>query len=237
MPIATAPSTTRSWGAFISCNSLSPSAFSLPSFCTQTHQQKLRTFYCAVKSGRQESSDSDLLRKLIISPRPENRAGGDEHASYDESGGKLPGLDSEGEGRRWVDWENQILEETVPLVGFVRMILHSDRYRAGDRLSPEHERTILERLLPYHPAYKEKIGCGVDYLTVGYHPQYEESRCLFIVHKDGDFVDFSYWKCIKGLIWKHYPQYADTFIRKHFHGRRADWTWWSYAVSHHLLYF
>ncbi|KAF6139103.1 hypothetical protein GIB67_010829 [Kingdonia uniflora] len=25
----------------------------------------------------------------------------------------------------WVDWEDQILEDTVPLVGFVRMILHS----------------------------------------------------------------------------------------------------------------
>ncbi|KAL5982473.1 hypothetical protein ACLOJK_016545 [Asimina triloba] len=30
-----------------------------------------------------------------------------------------------GRKRRWVHWEDQILEETVPLVGFVRMILHS----------------------------------------------------------------------------------------------------------------
>lgn len=128
MPIAIAPSTTRFWGAFISCNSLSSSAFSLPSsLCTQNHQQKLRTFYCALESGSQESSRSDLLRKLIISLRPENRAGGNGHASYDESGEKRSGFDSEGAGRRWVDWENQILEETVPLVGFVRMILHSDR--------------------------------------------------------------------------------------------------------------
>lgn len=27
----------------------------------------------------------------------------------------------------WVDWEDQILEDTVPLVGFVRMILHSGK--------------------------------------------------------------------------------------------------------------
>uniref|UniRef100_A0A804NXH3 Uncharacterized protein n=1 Tax=Zea mays TaxID=4577 RepID=A0A804NXH3_MAIZE len=27
--------------------------------------------------------------------------------------------------REWVDWEDLILEDTVPLVGFVRMILHS----------------------------------------------------------------------------------------------------------------
>lgn len=29
------------------------------------------------------------------------------------------------EDETWVDWEDQILEDTVPLVGFVRMILHS----------------------------------------------------------------------------------------------------------------
>lgn len=32
-----------------------------------------------------------------------------------------------GPGREWVDWEDLILEDTVPLVGFVRMILHSGK--------------------------------------------------------------------------------------------------------------
>ncbi|CAL4967161.1 unnamed protein product [Urochloa decumbens] len=67
--------------------------------------------------------------------------------------------------REWVDWEDLILEDTVPLVGFVRMILHSGKYESGDRLSPEHEKAILERLLPYHPQYEKKIGCGIDYIT------------------------------------------------------------------------
>lgn len=40
------------------------------------------------------------------------------------------------------------------------------RYSSGDRLKPEHERTIRERLLPHHPEYEKKIGCGVDYITV-----------------------------------------------------------------------
>ncbi|KAG9129536.1 hypothetical protein Leryth_025085 [Lithospermum erythrorhizon] len=35
---------------------------------------------------------------------------------------------------------------------------------------PEHQRTILERLLPYHPECEKKIGSGVDYITIGYHP-------------------------------------------------------------------
>lgn len=40
------------------------------------------------------------------------------------------------------------------------------RYESGDRLSPEHERTILERVLPNHPECEKKIGTGVDYVTV-----------------------------------------------------------------------
>ncbi|KAK3159196.1 hypothetical protein QOZ80_2AG0146930 [Eleusine coracana subsp. coracana] len=124
--------------------------------------------------------------------------------------------------REWVDWEDLILEDTVPLVGFVRMILHSGKYESGDRLSPEHEKVILERLLPYHPQYEKKIGSGIDYITVGLHPEFENSRCLFIVRKDGEQVDFSFWKCIKGLIRKKYPLYADSFILRHFR-RRQDY--------------
>ncbi|CAN6233314.1 unnamed protein product [Urochloa humidicola] len=124
--------------------------------------------------------------------------------------------------REWVDWEDLILEDTVPLVGFVRMILHSGKYESGDRLSPEHEKAILERLLPYHPQYEKKIGCGIDYITVGLHPEFENSRCLFIVRKDGEQVDFSFWKCVKGLIRQKYPMYADSFILRHFR-RRQDY--------------
>ncbi|KAK1288026.1 hypothetical protein QJS10_CPB19g01760 [Acorus calamus] len=126
------------------------------------------------------------------------------------------------DGGEWVDWENQILEDTVPLVGFVRMILHSGKYESGDRLSPEHEKMILERLLPYHPESQKKIGCGIEYLTIGYHPDFENSRCLFIKRTDGESIDFSYWKCIKGLIRTNYPLYADTFILRHFRRRRNN---------------
>lgn len=149
----------------------------------------------------------------------------------DSGGGDEAEREGEGEGKKtkrakakaadaWVDWEDQILEDTVPLVGFVRMILHSGKYDFGDRLIPEHEKTILERLLPYHPEAEKKIGCGIDYITIGLHPEFENSRCLFIVRKDGQTVDFSYWKCIKGLIKKKYPLYADSFILRHFRRRR-----------------
>ncbi|KAK9220163.1 hypothetical protein WN943_008811 [Citrus x changshan-huyou] len=163
------------------------------------------------KIGSQESQGFNLLRKPVVSPASRDLDGNSE---------KEEGESEDDEG--WIDWEDKILEDTVPLVGFVRMILHSGRYESGVRLSPEHERTILERLLPYHPEFEKKIGCGIDYITIGYHPDFESSRCLFIVRKDGELVDFSYWKCIKGLIRKNYPLYADSFILRHFRWRHRQ---------------
>ncbi|KAH8488045.1 hypothetical protein Peur_060202 [Populus x canadensis] len=162
----------------------------------------------AIKTG---SDGSDLLRKPIV-PSEKDLVGISEEVEDSE--------EEKEEG--FVDWEDRILEDTVPLVGFVRMILHSGKYESGNRLSPDHERTIVDRLLAYHPDCDSKIGCGIDYITVGYHPDFVESRCLFIVRKDGQLVDFSYWKCIKGLIKKNYPLYADSFILRHFRRRRRS---------------
>lgn len=165
-----------------------------------------------IRSSRERGAE--LLRKPVAPSPAEEESAAEEYSDDEESEKKG------GDGDTWVDWEDQILEDTVPLVGFVRMILHSGKYESGDRLSPEHERTILERVLPYHPAYENKIGSGVDYITIGYHPNFGSSRCLFIVRKDGELVDFSYWKCIKGLIRTNYPLYADSFILRHFRRRR-----------------
>ncbi|XVE70086.1 hypothetical protein DITRI_Ditri10aG0043400 [Diplodiscus trichospermus] len=141
--------------------SSSSSSVMLSSPLYQTSSLIIR--FCALRTepeggriGSQESYSADLLRKPSIPPA--NDSGG---ISEEEEG-------SEGKRKRGerVDWEDRILEDTVPLVGVVRMILHSGKYGSGDRLSPEHEKTILERLLPYHPDSEKKIGCGVAYITV-----------------------------------------------------------------------
>nr|GEW21522.1 protein DCL, chloroplastic [Tanacetum cinerariifolium] len=151
---------------------------------------KLRCPHKLRSSSNGEGGAADLLRKPVVK---------EDDDDDDDIDGRKDG---------WIDWEDQILEDTVPLVGFVRMILHSGKYASGERLSPEHERTILERLLPHHPESEKKIGCGVSYITVGYHPDFESSRCLFIVRTDGEMVDFSYWKCIKGFLILAFP-YVD----------------------------
>ncbi|XP_064956297.1 protein DCL, chloroplastic-like isoform X1 [Musa acuminata AAA Group] len=170
-----------------------------------------------VKSHAADKDPTLLRRPLTSSPSPEN--GRD---STFDSPAEARGRNGRRKDEEWVDWEDLILQDTVPLVGFVRMILHSGKYESGDRLSPEHEKAILERLLPYHPEFEKKIGCGIDYITIGFHPDFENSRCLFIVRKDGESEDFSYWKCIKGFIMKNYPLYADTFILRHFRKRKYN---------------
>ncbi|OMO74760.1 hypothetical protein COLO4_26519 [Corchorus olitorius] len=157
-------------------NSISISSSSSPVILsTPFHRTaSLQVRFCALRTGSdggrigsQESYGADLLGKPSILPED---SGGN---SEEEEGTAVKRKRSE-----WKDWEDRILEDTVPLVGFVRMIIHSGRYQSGDRLSPEHESTILERLLPYHPECDKKIGCGIDYITVGYHPDFEGSRYL-----------------------------------------------------------
>ncbi|XP_010548418.1 PREDICTED: protein DCL, chloroplastic-like [Tarenaya hassleriana] len=115
-----------------------------------------------------------------------------------------------------VDWEDQILEETVPLVNFAKMILHSGRYKNGERLSREHEKAVIEKLLPYHPEYERKIEGGINHIKVMNHPEHGETRCMFVVWRNGEEIDFSYWKCVKGLIRRKYPLHSQNFIFKHF---------------------
>ncbi|KAK3212768.1 hypothetical protein Dsin_017474 [Dipteronia sinensis] len=105
------------------------------------------------------------MAKPIISPTSRDLSGNSDKE------------ESSSEEEAWIDWKDKILEETVPLVGFVRMLLHSGRYESGGRLDPKHETTILERLLPYHPEFEKKIGCGIDYITL-----YQELTSNFILY-------------------------------------------------------
>ncbi|KAL9667716.1 hypothetical protein QQ045_002080 [Rhodiola kirilowii] len=59
-------------------------------------------------------------------PKQEERVDEEDEDEDDEevSVGKS---DGGGGSEKWVDWEDQILEETAPLVGFVRMILHYNK--------------------------------------------------------------------------------------------------------------
>lgn len=104
---------------------LSPSILSFQLY-PYNNRFRLRR-YAAVRTtssgGRGWGSDSygaELLRKPVVSPAIASEEGGEESDDkYKSGGGEV--VDA------WLDWEDQILQETVPLVNFVRMILHSGR--------------------------------------------------------------------------------------------------------------
>lgn len=68
-----------------------------------------------------EEYSSDLLRKPFVPPAKDLAGISEDDESSEESG------NDDQEEEDWVDWEDKILEDTVPLVGFVRMLLHSGK--------------------------------------------------------------------------------------------------------------
>lgn len=38
----------------------------------------------------------------------------------------------------------------------------------GERLSEEDEKTVLEKLLAYHPHSEDKMGCGLNFIMVSF---------------------------------------------------------------------
>ncbi|KAK8914555.1 hypothetical protein KSP39_PZI023548 [Platanthera zijinensis] len=118
--------------------------------------------------------------------------------------------------RRWKDKEEEIFQDIEPVKFLVKDILHSDRYMDGERLSTEDEKEVIEKLLAYHPHSVDKIGSGLDSVMVDRHPQFRNSRCLFVVRTDGSWIDFSYQKCLRAYIRDKYPFYAERFIKEHF---------------------
>ncbi|XP_039032973.1 protein DCL homolog, chloroplastic-like [Hibiscus syriacus] len=114
------------------------------------------------------------------------------------------------------DKEDEILRDIESIISLVKDIVHSNRYMDGERLNVSDEETVLEKLLRHHPHSGDKIGCGLDSIMVDRHPQFRNSRCLFVVRTDGGWIDFSYQKCLRAYIREKYPSHAERFIREHF---------------------
>ncbi|KAF8406277.1 hypothetical protein HHK36_008362 [Tetracentron sinense] len=124
------------------------------------------------------------------------------------------------------DWDKGFLcYEYVGLQGIYQSVkcslvwltgLLADRYMDGERLTVEDEKAVVEKLLAFHPHSEDKIGCGLDSIMVDRHPQFRQSRCLFVIRTDGGWIDFSYQKCLRAYIRDKYPSHAERFIREHF---------------------
>jgi len=95
---------------------------SIPFYSKNKPQLLHSRFSSSLKAASSSSeTENNLQRKPVLS----QGKGGivEEQSSYFHQ--QEEEEDSIDEEDKWVDWEDQILEDTVPLVGFVRTILHS----------------------------------------------------------------------------------------------------------------
>lgn len=65
------------------------------------------------------------------------------------------------------------------------------------KVKEPHE-TMLKELLKHHEKGEKKLD-NFDHFTVDIHPEFKETRCFFIVRKDGSKEDFSAKKCIANI--------------------------------------
>ncbi|KAL8257107.1 hypothetical protein R6Q59_029148 [Mikania micrantha] len=156
------------------------------------------------------------------SPRPIRKPTSTSTTSYDykpsakRNPPKDPRWENDPDYRKWKDKEAEILLDIDPITLLIKDILHSDRYMDGQQLTSTDEKMVVDKLLAYHPHSEDKIGCGINSIMVDRHPQFRNSRCLFVVRTDGVWIDFSYQKCIRSYIRHKYPSHAEKFIKEHY---------------------
>lgn len=68
-------------------------------------------------------------------------------------------------------------------------------YAVGDRVNDE-DALHLTALLRRHDEEAEKVGAGIDHISVGPAPDYINQRCFWITRTDGSRIDFSYQHCL-----------------------------------------
>ncbi|CAL5196354.1 unnamed protein product [Lathyrus oleraceus] len=110
--------------------------------------------------------------------------------------------------------EQDVLKDIEPIVQSIRRIMQQQG--DGDPLPADDQKYVLENVFEHHPDKETKMGGGIDHVMVSRHSDYQDSRCLYVVLKDGKKEDFSYRKCLENLVRKKYPDTAESFCGKYF---------------------
>jgi len=90
---------------------------------------------------------------------------------------------------------NQKYSDVNKLKGIFKNILQQT---SNDEVIKEPHHTMLLELLKFHEHHDNKIK-DLQNFTVEPHPEHKESRCFFVVRKDGTKEDFSANKCLEKL--------------------------------------
>lgn len=61
-----------------------------------------------------------------------------------------------------------------------------------------YEEQFMKKIIKNHDKHDQKMK-DFDHFVVDEHPDYKNTRCFFVVRKDGTKEDFSMSKCIKKM--------------------------------------
>lgn len=67
----------------------------------------------------------------------------------------------------------------------------------GEKLTGNDE-AFMKDIIEFHARHEQKMK-DFESFEVGPHPEFEKTRCFFVVKKDGTKEDFSVSKCILAL--------------------------------------
>ncbi|XP_057729050.1 DNA-directed RNA polymerase V subunit 1 isoform X1 [Arachis stenosperma] len=112
--------------------------------------------------------------------------------------------------------EQEVLKDIEPIMQSIRRIMQQEGYNDGDPLAADDQTFILENVFEHHPDKENKMGAGIEHVMIDKHSVYQESKCFYVVLKDGEKRDFSYRKCLGNFLKKKYPDVAESFVGKYF---------------------
>ncbi|KAI9112831.1 hypothetical protein K1719_016148 [Acacia pycnantha] len=118
--------------------------------------------------------------------------------------------------------EQDILKDVEPIMQNIRRIMQQSGYNDGDPLAAEDQTFVIENVFEHHPDKAAKMGAGIDYVMVSRHTNFQDSRCFYLVLKDGQKQDFSYRKCLDNFLKTKYPEMAEEFGGKYFRKRKEQ---------------
>ena len=61
-----------------------------------------------------------------------------------------------------------------------------------------NDEEFMKEIIKFHTKGEEKLK-DFDHFIVDEHPNFDKTRCFFVVRKNGDKEDFSVGKCIQNL--------------------------------------
>ncbi|KAK4253178.1 hypothetical protein QN277_010776 [Acacia crassicarpa] len=118
--------------------------------------------------------------------------------------------------------EQDILKDVEPIMQNIRRIMQQSGYNDGDPLAAEDQTFVIENVFEHHPDKAAKMGAGIDYVMVSRHTNFQDSRCFYLVLKDGQKQDFSYRKCLDNFLKTKFPELAEEFGGKYFRKRKEQ---------------